>query len=135
MFNLVKEREGFTLTELIVVVSFLGIVVMAVGGIDLVSRRSLIAANRKARVQDEVRYAMEHMVRKIRLANRIDPTSGSGYTQIQLRMDYDPSKPTDDPESVLNTPGDFNDYWVGYQYLADEKKIQYRYYLCFMHSF
>lgn len=130
MFNLVKERKGFTLMELIIAISLLGIVLIAVASIDFASRRSLIAANRRARVQDWTRHAMEHMVRNIRLANRINPTSGSGHTQIQLRMDYDPSKPTDDPESVLNTPGNFNDYWVEYQYsppATPANTIQYRY--------
>jgi len=121
--------RGFTLTELIIAVSLLGIVITGVAGIDLASRRSFISASRRARVQDGARYAMEHMVRKIRLANRIDPTSGSD-TQILLRMDYDPSKPTADPESVLNTPGDFDDYWVEYQYsppTTPANTIQYRY--------
>jgi len=114
------EREGFTLTELIVAVSLLEIVVVAVAGIDLASRRSLLLASRRARVQDEVRYAMEHMVRNIRLGNKIRPTSGTDLTNVWVRVDRDvDGYPQNSPDNTND------DTWVRYDFIAADYEIKY----------
>ena len=112
--------RGVTLIELMVSVSLLWIVVIAVAGIDLASRRSLISANRRARVQDEARFAMEHMVRNIRLGNEISPTSGTNLTNVRVRINRDVNG------NPLNSPADTSDdTWVRYDFDSTNYRILY----------
>lgn len=116
-------QKGITLIELLIAITLLGIIAAAGTAIDFTSRMALIRGTKRVDVRGRASFAMEHMVRHIRLANRVSPATGT-VTGIKLRRDYDSSG------SPLNTPEDFIDYWVEYQYsppTTTANTIQYRY--------
>ena len=102
-------KKGVTLIEILIAVTLISLVGAAVANINFVSRMGFLQAGKKVKVSDEARIAMEHMVRHIRLANRINPASGNNLAQIQIWIDDD------------KDPADFtNDTMVTYQWLSNQ---------------
>jgi Tfp pilus assembly protein PilW len=83
------NRKGISLIELLIAVTLISVVGLAIVSIDFASRMGFIQAGKRAKVSDEARFAMGHITRHIRLANRINPTSGNNLTQIQIWIDDD----------------------------------------------
>ena len=79
-------RNGITLVELLIAVTLLGIIAAAGTAIDFTSRMALIRGTKRVDVRGKASFAMEHMVRHIRFANKISPTSGTATT-INLWID------------------------------------------------
>lgn len=121
MFNLIRKK-GVTLFELIIASALLGLVAIGAGGIHLASRRSFIWSDREARVQDEARYAMEHMVRNIRLGNKISPTSGTNLTNVRVKIDRDVNG---NPNPYPSAGDISDDTWVRYDFDSANHKILY----------
>lgn len=96
------SKRGFTLVEVLVAISLIMLVLLAGGSIDIVGGRALALSRRRARVQDEAMLAMDHMVRNIRLANWIDPTSGTGFAQVMVDDDNSPANLADDTTITYN---------------------------------
>ena len=90
-------QKGITLVELLIAVTLLGLIAAAGTAIDFTSRMALIRGTKRVDVRGRASFAMEHMVRHIRFANKVSPTSGTGLTTIDLWRDDD------------NTPGDITD--------------------------
>ncbi|MGD0337121.1 MAG: prepilin-type N-terminal cleavage/methylation domain-containing protein [Candidatus Omnitrophota bacterium] len=60
-----KNRYGITLIELIVALILMFIVVLGISSIDVFSHRQVIAAERRAKLQNEATFLLEHMAKNI----------------------------------------------------------------------
>lgn len=97
-------QKGITLVELLIAITLLGLIAAAGTAIDFTSRMALIRGTKRVDVRGKASFAMEHMVRHIRFANEISPTSGTATT-INLWIDDN------------NTPGN----------RADDNRLTYRF--------
>ncbi|MEA3328211.1 MAG: prepilin-type N-terminal cleavage/methylation domain-containing protein [Candidatus Omnitrophota bacterium] len=109
-------KKGVTLTELLVAVTLISLIGAAAASINFSSRMGFIQAGKKARVSNEARLGMDHIVRHIRLANRVQKV----WWFLFLWLDYDLNINT-----PLNTPADFtDDFMCLYVYFPWQKKIR-----------
>lgn len=74
-------RKGFTLIELLIAVSLVGVIILAIVGVDLASRKFVNSADFAARAQNDISPALEHMVKNISrgVGNSVNLPIG-GYT-------------------------------------------------------
>ncbi len=79
-------QKGITLVELLIAFTLLGLIAAAGTAIDFTSRMALIRGKERVDVRGRASFAMEHMVRHIRFANEVSPTSGTVST-INLWVD------------------------------------------------
>jgi len=79
-------QKGITLVELLIALTLLGLIAAAGGAIDFTSRMALIRGKERVNVRGRASFAMEHMVRHIRFAKEVSPTSGATST-INLWVD------------------------------------------------
>lgn len=91
-----NHRSGITLMELLIAIVLLSVVVLAVSSIDLFSRYHVITSDRRARLQNELSYTLEHMTKEISKAvgnrqvqNPINITTIQGYPGIAIYTDSD----------------------------------------------
>ncbi len=104
-------RKSFTLIELLIAIVLLAPIILAATSVDIASRRFFAAIREQTHAQDEVKIAMEHMVKNFVQTHEIYDfglvsTCDDFYT-IGVRLD---------PNS---TPGDINDdIWIVYRYVA-----------------
>ncbi len=116
-------QKGITLVELLIAITLLGIITAAGTAIDFTSRMALIRGTKRVDVRGRASFAIEHMARHIRFANRV---SVSGWTSIHIWLDYRNC----DIQSVsaLNTPSNFtDDYEAKYEYRPASKELRYAY--------
>ncbi len=85
--RIVQDQEGFTLAELIVVISITILLVIAVGGMIRAAARSSSSSHTLAKVQEAGNEALDTMVRQIRGAVSISPQSNS--SRIIFAADVD----------------------------------------------
>lgn len=130
-------KKAVTLLELIIAITLLVIVVMGFSSIDLFSRNQVITSDKRAQVQNEVAYVLEHMTKQINKAIGNEWVYGSD-TVIQwnqtipnknvLIIKQDTAEPygklTFTPLIESNpswmpttTPAD---QWVGYEYYKQD---------------
>ena len=90
-----SNRKGFTLIELLVAMAITGIVAGAIFTAFLSQQKSYLIQDQVADMQQNLRAAMDIMVREIRMAG-YDPTGSSGATilganssNINITMDID----------------------------------------------
>lgn len=97
-----NERRGLTLTELIIASALLAMVILAIGGISISSRYALVWTNNKAMSASKAGIGMDHMVRNLRIANRVEVRSGPNDPSWEIwawiDRDNTPADPTDDAE-------------------------------------
>ncbi len=70
--------RGLTLLELLIAVSIFGIITIALSNIDTFSRYHAITSDRRAKLQNDASYVLEHMRRN--LMGTVTVTSGGGWT-------------------------------------------------------
>ena len=110
-------QKGITLVELLIAITLLGLIAAAGTAIDFTSRMTLIRGTKRVDVRGKASFAMEHMARHIRFANKV---SGGG-TSIFIGSDYNLQTGV-----ALKTPSNFtDDYEANYQVVS--KKLRYRY--------
>lgn len=103
-----KNINAITLIELLIGITIVSIMVLSLYSIDSFSRGQLMNSDRRAKVQNELSYVIEHMTKYTQKAsgtvsNKAIEAIASGF---QLRVDLrDPG---------LQTPSDLNDAWVSY---------------------
>jgi prepilin-type N-terminal cleavage/methylation domain-containing protein len=80
-------REGFTLVELMVVMLIFSIILAAVYSVLTVGKASYQTGETQIIVQQEARRAMDEMVRELREASSIDPTTfAEGVSEDIIRF-------------------------------------------------
>lgn len=94
--------EGFTLTELLVVITIMVLLLFAVGSMISSAARSSSASHSVARVQEAGNEVLDTMVRQIREAVAIDPTaSTSQKIYFAADIDGDGTNITDPVQELL----------------------------------
>lgn len=85
-----KNSRAITLTELLVAISLIGLVIIGIGSLEVFARRHLLAADRRARLQNEDSLALEHITKHLNQAigNITDtPIQAQTISSIQVRID------------------------------------------------
>ena len=84
------NRNGLSLTELMVAILLLSLITLAATSAELTSRRFYETSRDQIHVQDEVKLAMEHIVRHIQQGTGTSDAPGfraSGGTQLEVDID------------------------------------------------
>jgi prepilin-type N-terminal cleavage/methylation domain-containing protein len=118
-----KQIRGVTLPELIIALVLISVVVMGIFSIDLFSRYQVSTSDRRAKVQNEVSYVLEHMSKQVARAignlqidgaDNVtylwDPSSGK-YRKISVYIDASRNG-TREPEN--SAPNQDVDHWIAY---------------------
>ena len=124
------RKTGFTLVELMIAVSLVGMIILVITAVDLASRRFVQSSNYEAKVQNSVSPILEMMVKDIARAYGqsanpgIKDTSGNsiftGSQRIEIRQ-------------LDSAPATYSDYtddaWRAYGFDSTSKEIR-RYDTC-----
>jgi len=124
MIKLLKNKKGFSLIELMVVVVILGLMVLGLVTFFTGGARSWISGQSQLEAQRNARQAMDSMVREIR-----EGESVSSGTTTSVTVDI-PALGSESARSVtytwLGTPGDPINR-EGHQLIDDVKKLEFTY--------
>ncbi|MBL7131771.1 MAG: prepilin-type N-terminal cleavage/methylation domain-containing protein [Candidatus Omnitrophica bacterium] len=102
-----NNKSGLTLMELIVAVILLSFVFLAIGGIDIGSRKLLRSIDKETMTLMDVSPAMQHMEKWVSLVTGDKNDLGVNLvsaTEIKFKVDYSPAD-----GSLNNTPEDYSD--------------------------
>jgi Tfp pilus assembly protein PilW len=118
-----KNLKAITLMELLIAVILMTIVVLGLTNIDFFSRFHLISADRRANLQNEVSYILEHMVRQISQAigneaingpdSVISTDDNASRTLMRIYIDASGNGQREVPQ---NNPNPTDDHWISYRY-------------------
>ena len=110
-----KNRYGITLIELIVALILMFIVVLGISSIDVFSHRHVITAERRAKLQNEATFLLEHMAKNVATA-----VGNANAGQPMINTSSWPTGPFDflrvfvaggPHSSSYNDP---SNHWIGY---------------------
>jgi prepilin-type N-terminal cleavage/methylation domain-containing protein len=121
-----RKKNAVTLLELIIALSIFSLMFLAFASIQLFSRFHFLNSSRRASLQNEVMYVLEHMARHITGTNAqggaignvggppVSDTTITGKTGFNVRVD-----------SNGNGSWDAADVWIGYAYDSSNKILFY----------
>lgn len=107
------NSKALTLVELLVSVMIVGMLIVGFYGFETFTNTQVIDADRRAKVQNQLAYCLEHMSKYIQRANgdvsnppiKLYPTAGPPWTGFQVRFDC----------NATQTPSDLtDDVWIYY---------------------
>ena len=75
--SILRQQKGFTLAEVLIVTALMGIVVLAVMGVQKSSQRTAKTSEEVAEVQQNMRIAMSYLSRDLRVAGFLVPSGDS----------------------------------------------------------
>jgi len=119
-------KKSITLLELLIAITLLSVIVLGFTSIDLFSRFHVLTADRRAKVQNEVSYVLEHMAKNITGTNirggaigninalPINRANIGGNSAIRIRID-----------SNNNGQLDVQDIEIAYVKLSNNYQIWY----------
>ncbi len=111
-----KNHKSVTLVELLIAVVLLSVIVIGFSSIDTFSRLQVMSSDRRAKLQNDASYALEHMAKEISMAigdfNYNPVTIEDSNKRIRVYID-------------ANNDGQRNDYEIAYQYDSANYQIQY----------
>lgn len=118
MSNL-TSKKAFTLVELLIAFTLLGVIAAAALAIDYTVRNALVRGTKRVNVYGKASFAMEHMIRHVRLANDAELKPN----KLLITSDYNLGD-----GSVLGTPSDItDDYEARYEYDRGRSELIYKY--------
>ncbi len=98
-----EDNRGITLIEILITAVLIGFLGLAFAAIFVTAHRYLLQDSTTILSQGDAAYAMDHMKRKIMVANRVVQ-----FTNAKIAFRFDPNFP--------GTPTDFSDdQWAGYR--------------------
>lgn len=111
---IISSRRSITFVELLIAIALLGLLVIAVFSVDNYARFHLITSDRRARIQNEASFVLEHMSKYVSQGVGAQPASppleqiANGF---RVRVDMNLTRiPPENP-----TPEDLSDdNWIGY---------------------
>jgi len=112
------KNRSVSLLELIIAISLLSLIVIAFSSIELFSRYQMVSSDRRARVQNEAAYVVEHMAQNITRAigNRNQfPITNIPSDGIRVRIDST-------ADGRLDTA---NDIEIAYRLLTGPNRMNY----------
>lgn len=123
-----KRIRSVTLIELLIAISLLSVVVLVLSSIDFFSRHHVISSDRRAKLQNEASFVLEHMSKEIIRAIGNERINGQnsvvmigiiGGNAISVYIDANQNGRRDLP----------NDRWIAYRFTgvvaADNYQVQY----------
>jgi len=121
-----RLKNAVTLLELLIAITLFSLMVLAFASIELFSHHHVLTANRRAQVQNEASYALEHMSKniiraigneRVNGANTVvdiaEVTGGGERERIKIYIDASGNGKRETP--VNNPPVDV-DHWIAYRY-------------------
>lgn len=105
-----KRSVGLTLVELLVSIAIFSVILLALTTISAFSHRHIIDASRRAALQQEASFVVEHVTNSVKSAIGSPVFPGmltSGVTQIAMRIDRNSNGIPDD---------DGANQWIAYYY-------------------
>jgi len=90
-----NKYKAFTLTELLIAAVLVGLIILTVTSVDITSRRFFNVVSRRAKVQDEAKIAMEHIVKNVQrgIGDVTNPGTSEGFSasgsQVEVQLDVD----------------------------------------------
>lgn len=102
---MIKSRldKSMTLLELIISIAIMSIIVLGFTSLDLYSRHNVLQADRRARVQNTLSYALDHMTKKIGNAigdSNYPPVDTTTTNIIKVRIDSNNDGKRDVPPDI-----------------------------------
>jgi len=132
--NLLLKR-AITLLELLIAITLVSIIAIGFYSIHLFSHFQVLSSDRRAQVQNEASYILEHMSKNIARAignevvygaNTIidtnDPTGEGETTRIKVYIDGNNDGIRQEP---VNNPYGNQDYWIAYRYFNNIHQVQF----------
>ena len=126
---MLRNQKSLTLFELLIAIALLSLMVLGFVSIDLFSRHHVLTSERRAQVQNEVSYVLEHMAKQISRAigNANQPTvtienPNPNATRIRVWVDGDPYAT---PSVSPNGRRDANDIEIAYQWNSNNNRVRY----------
>jgi len=102
-----KRSFAFTLLELLIAVGLVGLVVIGLATVERFSLHNVLSSNKRAKVQNELSYALEHMSKYVQLGigDVFNPPLEQIVNGFRVRVDFNNPR----------TPHDLDDdNWVSY---------------------
>ncbi|MBU4346464.1 MAG: hypothetical protein KKH29_03965 [Candidatus Omnitrophica bacterium] len=123
-------NKSVTLLELLIAITLIGLVALGFSSIDLFSRHHVLTADRRAQIQNDVSYVLDHMAKEINKAigNRVitgedpidlDNIAGDIAIRIYVDLAADGQSPGD---GQIGTQGD---RWRAYRFNGVANQIWY----------
>lgn len=108
--NLFSNKSATTLLELIIAIAILGLIVLGISNLELFSRYQVTNSDRRAQLQHNASYALEHMAKYIGQAiGNVNDMAVKAYDDnkgIRIRIDDNPA----------NGRIDVTDSWIAYRH-------------------
>jgi len=122
--NLPHSQRSLTLFELLIAIALLSLMVLGFASIDLFSRHQVLTADRRAQVQNEVSFVLEHMSKQISMAIgdanqipvNIDTPGGSNPPWRRIRVWIDSN-----PDGIRDT----DDVEIAYEWNRNNNRVRY----------
>lgn len=111
-----------TLMELLIAIALLSVIVIGFASIDLFSRFQMVSTERRAKLQNEVTYTLEHLTKAMgkavgnRQAAGQDPIRITPNTAIRINIDTDGNSQADT--------------WIAYRFFRDTNPQDYQICYC-----
>ncbi len=129
-----NHRTGVTLLELLIAISLLVVIVLGFSSIDLFSRYHVMSSDRRAKLQNDASYVLEHMAKNIGQGigdinnSTVDPSDIVSDTAIKVWVDGNPyASPAVSPNGRRDAYPD--DRQIAYRYrTTGSEQYQFWYY-------
>jgi len=128
-------NKSLTLIELLIAVSIFSLIVVGFSNIDTFSRYHVISSDKRAKLQNDASYVLEHMAKEIAKAigneringseSVVDIVDNPNDKSIEIYIDASGNGKRETP---INNPGATEDHWIAYRYDAtggDKNQIRY----------
>lgn len=107
------KKIGVTLFELLIAITLLSAIILGLSNIEIFSRTHLISSDRRAQLQNEASYILEHMTKYLlRAVGNPNEQPIGGYSDnrgFRIRIDDNPA----------NGRVDTGDTWVAYRHIGN----------------
>ncbi|MFC1675293.1 PilW family protein [Candidatus Omnitrophota bacterium] len=127
MIKIKGGSGGLSLLELIVALSLFSLIVFGFGSLDLFSHFHMITSDRRATIQNDVSFVLEHMAKEISRAignemvygpnTVVNYTSSNDLSVVAVYIDGN--------GNGQREPGNTVDFWVGYEADLSQNQIGY----------
>ena len=105
-----KQKCAITLVELLIAISLVGVLAIGISSVDTYTHFHLMSSDRRAQIQNEASYVLEHMVKNINSAiGNANDWAVKAYNDnkgIRIRIDDNPA----------NGMVDGTDHWIAYRH-------------------
>ena len=111
-----NQNKSVTLIELIIAVSLVAVIILGINSISIFSHYQVVSSDRRAKLQNEVSYSLDHMTKHISMAIgdiSNDPIAwyDNANHNLGLRVRTDSDK-----DGIADT----GDTWIGYRHVGNQ---------------